>query len=469
MSSLNILALANIILLVSLMLFLIYVAYGHHNYHFIQAQDDVIFLETFEDDVIFLETFEGTLKVENVENVTGPTIHDPNLAVETVFEGIAYPTSMAFLGPDDILVLEKNNGTVRRIVNGNMLEEPLLDVNVANREYRGLLGIAIKTESKGIDESTVYVFLYYTENNSRDGEDVQDVSLLGNRLYRYELDNNKLINPILLLDIPGKKGADHNGGVVVIGPDQHVYLITGDRSSFNQAQNILNGSEPNGTSAIIRITQDGKAIQDNKNLGDEDPLNKYYAYGIRNSFGMDFDPVTGNLWDTENGREFGDEINLVEPGFNSGWRKVQGIWELNETKNRIGIFDEHSKGQLVDFDGKGKYSSPEFIWNDTAAPSALKFFNSDKLGKQYENDIFVGDYRNGYLYHFDLNENRTNLLLGGPLKDKIADTPKELQKVIFGQGFEGITDIELGPDGYLYVLAQDQNEQGAIIKVQPKN
>ena len=54
---------------------------------------------------------------------------------------------------------------------------------------------------------------------------------------------------------------------------------------------------------------------------------KYYAYGIRNSFGMDFDPVTGNLWDTENGPSYGDEINLVEPGFNSGWQVVQGSLE----------------------------------------------------------------------------------------------------------------------------------------------
>ena len=72
-------------------------------------------------------------------------------------------------------------------------------------------------------------------------------------------------------------------------------------------------------------------------LGEEHPLNMYYAYGIRNSFGLDFDPVTGNLQDTENGPHFGDEINLVEPGFNSGWKKVQGIWSLNVNQSRQGI------------------------------------------------------------------------------------------------------------------------------------
>jgi aldose sugar dehydrogenase len=462
-----ILNLSGSIILLILSALLVYITGTSYNCHFTQAQDDVI----------FLETFEGTLKlVENVENVTGPTIHDPNLAVETVFEGIAYPTSMAFLGPDDILVLEKNNGTVRRIVNGNMLEEPLLDVNVANKGERGMLGIAIsKKESNDVDESKVYVFLYYTETRSKDGEDLEEVGfVLGNRLYRYELDDNKLINPILLLDLPGEPGDNHQSGVILNGPDQNVYLIIGDVSHFNKAQNKIKGSEPDGTSAILRITQDGKAIQDNKNLGDKDPLNKYYAYGIRNSFGMDFDPVTGNLWDTENGPEFGDEINLVEPGFNSGWRKVQGIWELNETKNRIGIFDEHSKGKLVDFDGKGNYSSPEFVWNLRVGPSALKFFNSDKLGKQYENDILVGDVNLERIIHFDLNNDRTELKLGGALEDKIANSQEELDNITFLRDAGRITDLDVGPDGNLYVLSHSSNDiqnlrTGTIFKISKSN
>ena len=70
-------------------------------------------------------------------------INDPNLKIEVVAAGLKRPTSMAFLGPDDILVLEKNNGTVQRIINGTMLPEPLLDLNVGNLGERGLLGIAI--------------------------------------------------------------------------------------------------------------------------------------------------------------------------------------------------------------------------------------------------------------------------------------------------------------------------------------
>ena len=85
-------------------------------------------------------------------------------------------------------------------------------------------------------------------------------------------------------------------------------------------------------------------------LAERLPLDKYYAYGIRNSFGMDFDPLTGKLWDTENGPTFGDEINLVEPGFNSGWRKVQGMWTIEERKME-GVWFSEKPSNLEDFDG----------------------------------------------------------------------------------------------------------------------
>ena len=86
---------------------------------------------------------------------------------------------------------------------------------------------------------------------------------------------------------------------------------------------IRNLGEPDGTSGIIMITKNGIPVA-NSSLGERVPLYLYYSYGLRNSFGIDFDPLTGKLWDTENGDDFGDEINLVEPGFNSVWSKVQG-------------------------------------------------------------------------------------------------------------------------------------------------
>ncbi|HKG90043.1 MAG TPA: PQQ-dependent sugar dehydrogenase, partial [Nitrososphaeraceae archaeon] len=149
-----------------------------------------------------------------------PSIKDPNLEVQLVSSdgGLELPTSMAFLGDNDILVLEKDKGTVQRIVNGKILPEPLLDVNVATQSERGMLGIAVAAANKSPNALT-YVFLYYTEAQSKDGEDLSEKKdPLGNRLYRYELVNDKLINPKLLLDLPATPGPSHNGGVVTIGP-----------------------------------------------------------------------------------------------------------------------------------------------------------------------------------------------------------------------------------------------------------
>jgi aldose sugar dehydrogenase len=384
-----------------------------------------------------------------------PIINDPSLKADLVFQGLRNPTSMAFLGPNDILVLEKDQGTVQRIVNGNMLPQPVLHVNVASEGERGMLGIAI---AKPTTATTArFVFLYYTQSNS--------AISLGNYVYRYELVDNKLINPKLILKLPASPGPIHDGGKVLIGPDKNVYAVIGDlRNHRTQAQNIASGGPADLTSGIIRVTQDGNQVP-NSPLGITYPLNLYYAYGIRNSFGIDFDPVTGKLWDTENGPNYGDEINLVEPGFNSGWTQVQGIWTpKGEIENEnAGPPNLHPSG-LVDFGGKGKYRAPEFIWVQTVAPTALKFLNSTKLGKQYQNDVFIGDYNNGNLYHFKLNQDRTGLVLSNTLANKIAYTPEDAKSAIFGTDFDsGITDLQVGPDGYLYVLTFS----GAIYKIVP--
>jgi aldose sugar dehydrogenase len=393
-------------------------------------------------------------------------VSDPKLTAEAVSSDLEFPTGMAFLSQNDILVLEKNKGTIQRIVNDVKLGEPILDLAV--RQNDGLLGIAIdknmSTGQNSIVQST-YVFLYFTAAEKGD-KDQHEETPAHDSLYRYELENNTLVNPKFLLDLPA--GFMHNGGKIVIGPDKYIYLGVGQLTNMgvsdprNRAlNNHRDADEPDGRGGILRIDQNGQPIGTHGILGDEEPLNKYYAYGIRNSFGMDFDPLTGKLWDTENGPEFGDEINLVEPGFNSGWEKVQGIWNVAKDYKKRDIAAEEPDN-LADFDGRGKYSSPEFTWNRTVGPTDLKFLSTDKLGKQYENDMLVADVNYHRIYHFELNQNRTTLLLQGPLIDKVADSDRELANLIFAEGFDGIiTDLEIGADGYLYVVA------GKIYRIVP--
>jgi glucose/arabinose dehydrogenase len=436
----------------------------------------------------------------------GPSINDTSLTVESVADGLILPTAMAFLDEDRMLVLEKDNGTVRMVENGEVQSEPVLDVAVANDNERGMMGIAVSQEDNG----TTYVFVYFTESGGGvDGDDRNGVTPAGNRLYRYELQDDELTNPRLLFDLPALPGPRYNGGPVVIGPDDNVYVVVGDvEGHATQAQNFEDGPAPDGTSGVLRI---GKNGEDPESVIGSGTFGKYYfAYGIRNSFGMAFDPETGMLWDTENGPAYGDEVNLVEEGFNSGWRDVQGV-----------AANESQLDGLVLFNSRSHYSDPEFSWEEPVGPTALEFLSNDNnetengndnnetengngdneaendnneaendnneaendnneaendnssgLGREYENDMFVGDINNGAIYHFDLNENRTALELEGALEDTVANTPEESQAAVFGSGFGGVTDIKSGPDGYLYVVsfidgtiyrvvpAEDERENG---------
>ncbi|HZA61650.1 MAG TPA: PQQ-dependent sugar dehydrogenase [Nitrososphaeraceae archaeon] len=370
-----------------------------------------------------------------------PSVSDTGLNIEAAIDGLSSPTSMVFLDNNNILVLEKE-GSVRLVSDGVLREEPVLQVPVNTESERGVLGVAFDKDSNS-------VFLYYTEADP-----------LRNRIYKYQWNGQSLVNPTLLLDLPGEPGPNHDGGKIVIGPDGYLYAVIGDLNHDGQLQNFPDGPPPDDTSVILRVNlEDGSAAPDNPfaNSGD-DALSKYYAYGIRNSFGMDFDPVTGNLWDTENGPASYDETNLVRPGFNSGWQTVMGPISLS------GDTEE----DLVNFPGS-HYADPLFSWAEPPAVTDIEFLDSSNLGDKYANNIFVGDINNGNLYFFGVNENRNAIQLDAAqqesgLSDLVVDNEEELSAITFGSGFGGITDIETGPDGFLYVLSYDD---GIIYRISP--
>ena len=432
---------------------------------------------------------------DGLDNVFGviekepPMFYDKNLQI-TQFntENLNFPTGIDFLGKNDILVIEKNTGQVKRIVDGEILNEPVLDVNVASESERGLLGIAIlntkdlinpdtttnkksQEEKNSTNEEEIKVFLFYTET-----KDIDNGEILGNRLYKYDFSDGKLINPKLLLDLPFLPGPSHNGGVLDLGPDNNLYIVVGDINRegnpeyMTLAQNIEDSALPDGRGGVLRVTVNGDPVLDDTGakgiLGNNYPLNLYYGYGIRNSFGIGFDPVTGMLWETENGSNYGDEINVILPGFNGGWRQVLGLsTEYENFKNK-----EFDRSKLILFDGKGTYYEPVFTWVDTIAPTAITFIDSKIFGEGYENDLLVGSVKQGRIFHFNLNETRTglDLLSSEQLVDKIANVDEELEPVTLGRNFGIITDIEINPyDGKIYVV-DGQSKNGKIYQIYPK-
>jgi aldose sugar dehydrogenase len=364
-----------------------------------------------------------------------PSISDPNVRVEKVISGLDSPTSMAFLDNDDIIITQKDDGKVRLVSNGVLQPQPILQVPVVNNSERGLLGVAIANTT---DSTTKNVFLYYTEPVGDQAK---------NRIYRYDWSvTGNLVGGRLILDLPGEPGPNHNGGKLRIGPDRMLYAVKGDLNRDGMLENVKEGPPPDDTSVILRVDYEGNGVG-NPLSGGEGAANltKYYAYGVRNSFGFDFDPLTGILWDVEDGPTEYDEINIVLPGFNSGWQQVMGPLERNEG---------NTVEDLVQFQGS-HYADPVFSWLRSEGVTDIEIFNSSILGERYDYNMFVGDINNGNLYFFTINSNRTGLDLGGiaGLEDLVADNAEELNAVIFGRGFTGgITDIETGLDGYLYIL-----------------
>ena len=365
------------------------------------------------------------------------SLNDPRLHLKELVSGLSQPTAMAFIGLGDILVLQKADGRVRRVVNGVLQSDEVLELTVESASERGLLGIAVHPGFS----SNRFVYLYFTHSGSTCGP--LPASSPVNRVCRYTWNGSILVNPTPIIDLPGTPGPNHDGGTMTFGPDGKLYIVIGDLNRDGQLQNFSAGAVPDDTGVILRLNDDGSVPSDNPFFAQGGNLAKYYAYGIRNSFGLAFDPITGELWDTENGLNSYDEINLVLPGFNSGWERIMGPVSR----------DPQGLGDLVFFPGS-HYADPKFSWLSPVGPTALVFLNSSKLGVEYQNDLFGGDIINGNLYRFRVNAARTGFdFINSALADLVADSSAEFQEVLLGTGFGGITDVKMGPDGLLYILS----------------
>jgi aldose sugar dehydrogenase len=282
-----------------------------------------------------------------------PTMVDKNLGVRTVVAGLTNPTAMAFLGSDDLLVLEKNTGKVQRIINGVIQPSPSLDLAVNFASERGLLGIALHPAFPG----TPWIYLFWTESSTGvDTGEFAETPLLGNRVDRFHWDGSSLTHQANIIrlrafqeDAGQPPRGNHDGGVLKFGPDGKLYIYMGDNGRRGQMQNLPDGPGPAGnqpddqfggpepdnahlTGVILRLNPDGTAPSDNPFFvagalrGGEagQNLQKVFAYGIRNGFGMAFDPRSGMLWEAQNGDDTFTELNLVEPGANLGWVQIMG-------------------------------------------------------------------------------------------------------------------------------------------------
>ena len=450
-----------------------------------------------------------------------PSMLVPNLAVRTYATGLVQPTTMAFLGANDLLVLEKGTGRVQRVVNGAVVST-VLDLAVNFASERGLLGIALDPGFPG----RPYVYLFWTESSTgADTNVLANVALLGNRVDRFvwngsalTFDRNLVTMRARQHDIGQPERGNHNGGVLAFRPDGKLYVFHGDngRRGFTQNNQMgptpddqYGGPEPDNahrTGVILRLNpDDGSAPADNPfyaagaAVGGEvgASIQKIFAYGLRNSFGMAVDPYSGDLWEQENGDDSFDEINRVEPCMNGGWVQIMGpvsrvaefrliettMFNLNLQQIRwppsnIATTPEEALARLYMLPG-ARYSDPEFSWKYAVPPGGIGFVKGRALGPQYEGDLVVGgstaNTLGGHLMRFQLTGNRRKIGVDDPrLEDRVADnTTKhdvtESESLLFGRDFGVATAIQTGPNGNLFVVSLSRGTIYEIYRQQPGN
>jgi glucose/arabinose dehydrogenase len=483
-----------------------------------------------------------------------PIMLHNRLDVRPVLTGLNMPIGMAFPAPNELLVIEKGTGQVKHVVDGKVAGTAL-DLAVNNGSERGLLGIALDPDFA--NNRYVYLFwtcrapvptapfqpsaqqCAETPALGADTDNLLAVPLLGNSVDRFVWDGGKLTFDRNLIRLrafqndgapePANQGdgeqperGNHNGGVITFGNDSKLYIFYGDQGRRGQLQNLPSGPTPDGlgdtmaddqfggpmpgnahlAGVILRLNSDGTTPTDNPfysvgaDMGGEAGANiqKIYAYGLRNSFGMAVDPVSGNLWQQENGEDAFDELNRVEPGMNSGWIQFAGpVSRISEYKQiettslnnedfpnlqqfrwgpeRIADTPEAAMARLFVLPGS-TYSEPEFSWKHVIAPAAIGFVNGDGLQPQFRGDLFVGlavpNPLGGALFAFNLTEDRREIAVDDPrINDRVADNPTfnditESESALIGRDFGVVTDIETAPNGNLYVVSLDK---GAIYEI----
>jgi uncharacterized repeat protein (TIGR01451 family) len=462
------------------------------------------------------DTNDNSTTIQTTVNApaNGPSMLDPNLSVKTVVSGLSQPTSMAFIGNNDFFVLEKNTGKVQRVTNGMVQSQAPLDLAVNSGSERGALGIALHPNFL----VNGYVYLYWTESSTGvDSTNLADVALLGNRVDRYiwngttlTFDRNLIKLHAYQADANQPLRGNHNGGVLRFGPDGKLYILMGDNGRRGLLQNNqlgpvpddqFGGPEPDNnhlTGFILRLNDEGSTPADNPffnastSLTGEAAANikKLFAYGVRNGFGLAFDPLSGNLWDQENGDDAFDEMNRVTAGSNNGWVEMMGpnsrVAQFKQIESTYGTGDlqqvRWSPSLIADTPAAAlarlymlpgaHYNDPEFSWKYAIPASPLGFVSGRGLGPQFEGDMFVGAARTflagGFLFRFKLTPDRLHFAFtDSRLNDLVADNLDkfditESESLLIGRDFGITTDVQTGPNGDLYIVS---NTNSAVYEI----
>jgi glucose/arabinose dehydrogenase len=319
--------------------------------------------------------------------------------VETVAEGLEVPWELAF-SPDGRIFVTERPGRIRVVQDGALQSAPFATLEqVENVSESGLMGLALHPDFANNGQ----LFVCYTYRNE-DGD-------LRNRVARLTDDNGTgTDHQTILDDIPGE--SRHDGCRLGFGPDGKLYVTMGDATASDAAQDLdsLSGK-------VLRLEADGSVPSDNPF-----PDSPVYTYGHRNPQGMDWHPVTGDLFITEHGPDQDDEVNILEPGSNYGWPEVTGRSDNPE------------------------YTDPILSFTPPVAIAGAAFYTGDKLPPSWEGDLVFAALRASHLQRVKLQP---------PDFRTVTST-----QVLFDEEFGRLRAVAVSPNGYLYFTTSNRDGRG---------
>jgi len=357
------------------------------------------------------------------------------IRVVLVADGLTAPWDIVFIpGTSDLLVTE-SNGKLRMIQGGKLLPDPVwTPPSPAGNDI--LHGVVVHPDFA----ANRLVYLTYLKGD-------EQRQTLG--LSRGRLDGTKLVDveEIFVADAWENARMAYTGRME-FGPDKTLYVSVGDRDRLccgRQDDNSIRlraQSLTDHVGKILRLKDDGTAPADNPFVGRAGAKPEIFTYGHRNSYGLRFHPVTGELWQMEIGPQGGDEVNILQPGANYGWPLV------SQGRNYSGtlVSDEpwHREGM----------EQPVIFWVPQISPAAMAFYTGDKF-PQWQNSLIIGALSGQHVERMPFNEQ------GQPLRRE--EFLSEL-----GVRFR---DVEIGPDGYVYFSTEVRygsgRPDGTVIRLEP--
>jgi glucose/arabinose dehydrogenase len=316
---------------------------------------------------------------------------------ETVITNLEIPWSMAF-APDGRLWITERPGRVRIFDLTTRASELALSMDdVFTQGEAGLLGLALDPQFP----QNRLVYLYYT---ARVGNGAV------NRVVRYREAGSRLAERVVLLDnIPA--ATIHDGGRVRFGPDGLLYITVGDAAVTTRAQDLSSTA-----GKILRLATDGTTPRDNPYAS---PI---YSYGHRNPQGLDWHPVTGDLWASEHGNTGNDEVNVIDRGANYGWPQIEAAATLPGMR------------------------APITFYNPAVAPSGASFYRGQRFPR-FANNLFVGTLRGTHLLR---------LVVDATIERRVT-----AQERLLDGTFGRLRDVISGPDGLLYIATNNRDGRGS--------